>query len=95
MVHASRYGIVDAIRATSWNPEIRGNVSFPDLQTFIKALDERGQVRRISAEVDPVLEISAIADRVSRLPAAGLEDHRCPAIAAQLHQQALWYNSAR
>ncbi len=49
-------------------------MSFPDLQSFIKALDERGQLRRISAEVDPVLEISAIADRVSRLPAVGDAD---------------------
>ena len=46
-------------------------MSFPDLQSFIKALDEHGQLRRISAEVDPVLEISAISDRVSRLPAVG------------------------
>lgn len=44
---------------------------FPDLQTFLNELASRGQLRRVSAEVDPILEISAIADRVSKLPAAG------------------------
>lgn len=43
---------------------------YPDLQSFIAALQERGYLKRISAEVDPLLEISAIADRVSKLPAA-------------------------
>ena len=44
---------------------------YQDLQTFIGDLEARGQLKRIAAEVDPVLEISAIADRVSKLPAAG------------------------
>ncbi len=44
---------------------------FPDLQTFIAELEKRGQLKPISAEVDPILEISAIADRVSKSPAAG------------------------
>jgi 4-hydroxy-3-polyprenylbenzoate decarboxylase len=44
---------------------------FTDLQSFIRELAARDQLRRIIVEVDPILEISAIADRVSRLPAAG------------------------
>ena len=44
---------------------------FPDLQSFIGELESRGQIKRVSAEVDPILEISAIADRVSKLPATG------------------------
>ncbi len=44
---------------------------YPDLQTFLDDLEARGQLERVSAEVDPILEISAIADRVSKLPAAG------------------------
>ena len=44
---------------------------YPDLQSFITDLEHRGQLRRITAEVDPILEISEITDRVSRLPAAG------------------------
>ena len=44
---------------------------YPDLQAFASDLEARGQLKRIAAEVDPVLEISAIADRVSKLPATG------------------------
>ncbi len=44
---------------------------FADLQSFISALDERGQLKRVSTQVDPVLEITEIADRVSKAPAAG------------------------
>lgn len=46
-------------------------MAFPDLQSFISAAEQRGQIKRISAEVDSILEISAVADRVSKLPAAG------------------------
>ncbi len=46
-------------------------MSYTDLQSFIHDLDERGQLNRVRAEVDSILEISAITDRVSRLPAAG------------------------
>ncbi|MEY4360541.1 MAG: hypothetical protein RLZZ631_2027, partial [Cyanobacteriota bacterium] len=35
-----------------------------DLRGFLKLLEERGQLRRISAPVDPDLELAAIADRV-------------------------------
>jgi 4-hydroxy-3-polyprenylbenzoate decarboxylase len=47
------------------------DVPYPDLPTFLDDLEARGQLKRISAEVDPILEISAIADRVSKMPAAG------------------------
>ena len=35
-----------------------------DLRGFLKLLEERGQLRRITAPVDPDLELAAIADRV-------------------------------
>ena len=35
-----------------------------DLRDFLKLLEERGQLRRITAPVDPDLELAAIADRV-------------------------------
>jgi 3-octaprenyl-4hydroxybenzoate decarboxylase (EC 4.1.1.-) len=35
-----------------------------DLRRFIALLESRGQLRRISAEVDPDLEIAEIADRL-------------------------------
>ncbi len=36
----------------------------PDLQTFVQELERRGWLRRIRAEVDPILEITEICDRV-------------------------------
>ena len=35
-----------------------------DLRGFLELLEARGQLRRISAPVDPDLELAAIADRV-------------------------------
>lgn len=46
-------------------------MTYPDLRSFVTALDEAGQLRRVSTQVDPVLEITEIADRVSKSPAAG------------------------
>jgi len=46
-------------------------VAYTDLQSFIRDLEARGQLLRIGVQVDPILEISAIADRMSKLPAAG------------------------
>jgi 4-hydroxy-3-polyprenylbenzoate decarboxylase len=41
-------------------------LAFSDLQSFISALESADQLRRIQVEVDADLEISAIADRVSK-----------------------------
>jgi len=46
-------------------------MGYTDLQSFIADLESRGQVRRVCAKVDAILEISEIVDRVSKLPAAG------------------------
>jgi len=35
-----------------------------DLRGFLALLEQRGQLRRITAPVDPDLELAAIADRV-------------------------------
>ncbi len=43
-------------------------MGFPDLQTFVGELEKRGQLRRVTAEVDPILEVSAIADRIMKAP---------------------------
>jgi 4-hydroxy-3-polyprenylbenzoate decarboxylase len=42
-----------------------------DLQTFIKQLDAAGELHRVRVEVDPYLEMGAIADRVSKQPGGG------------------------
>ncbi len=47
-------------------------MSFSDLQSFLTDLESRDQLKRITPEVDPILEASAIADRVSKSPAAGV-----------------------
>ncbi|MCW5765912.1 MAG: UbiD family decarboxylase [Phycisphaeraceae bacterium] len=42
---------------------------YPTLRDFVGALERAGEVARVRAEVSPVLEISAIADAMSRTPA--------------------------
>jgi 4-hydroxy-3-polyprenylbenzoate decarboxylase len=41
-------------------------LAFNDLREWISALDRAGELKRVRAEVDPVLEITEIADRVSK-----------------------------
>ena len=41
-------------------------MAYRDLREFISRLEKEGELRRISAEVDPVLEITEITDRVSK-----------------------------
>ncbi|MGB4594232.1 MAG: menaquinone biosynthesis decarboxylase [Coriobacteriia bacterium] len=41
-------------------------MAFRDLREYIALLESKGQLRRITAEVDPRLEIGEIADRVSK-----------------------------
>ena len=53
--------------ASNEEPE---DVPYRDLRSFIDDLDARGQLKRVAVEVDPILEISTVADRMSREPAA-------------------------
>ncbi|GAC1647855.1 MAG: hypothetical protein NVS9B15_06450 [Acidobacteriaceae bacterium] len=41
-------------------------MAYGDLREFIRALGRAGQLKRVRAEVDPVLEITEITDRVSK-----------------------------
>lgn len=41
-------------------------MAYRDLNEFIKKLEEQGQLLRITTEVDPILEITEITDRVSK-----------------------------
>jgi len=41
-------------------------VAYRDLREFVKALEKAGELKRITAEVDPVLEISEVVQRVAR-----------------------------
>lgn len=46
-----------------------------DLQSFLATLDAAGELHRVRCEVSPLLEISAIADRVSKSPCANPSRH--------------------
>jgi 4-hydroxy-3-polyprenylbenzoate decarboxylase len=41
-------------------------LAYNDLREWIAALERAGELRRIKTEVDPVLEIAEITDRVSK-----------------------------
>lgn len=41
-------------------------MSAADLQTFVRELEQAGELKRVGAEVDPILEITEIADRVMK-----------------------------
>jgi 4-hydroxy-3-polyprenylbenzoate decarboxylase len=43
-----------------------GILAYDDLRDWIKALDRAGELRRVRTEADPILEITEIADRVSK-----------------------------
>ena len=46
-------------------------MAFDSLTDFVKLLEKRGELVRITDEVDPKLEITAITDRVSKSPGGG------------------------
>jgi len=46
-------------------------VPYPDFRSFVEDLERKGQLKCIDVEVDPILEVAAIADRVSKSLAAG------------------------
>lgn len=50
-------------RTTVWSESWGGEVAYRDLRDFLRELEKNGELKRISAEVDPILEITEIADR--------------------------------
>ncbi len=46
-------------------------MAYKDLQDFIRAIEARGELKRVAVEVDPRLEITEIAERVMRMPGGG------------------------
>ncbi|MCL0040632.1 menaquinone biosynthesis decarboxylase [Thermodesulfovibrionales bacterium] len=46
-------------------------MGYKDLREFIKTLEERGLLHRVKVEVDPILEISEITDRMCKSPDGG------------------------
>ena len=55
-------------------------MAYSDLREWISALDKAGELKRIKAEADPILEITEITDRVSKWPARGKQGAGGPAL---------------
>jgi 4-hydroxy-3-polyprenylbenzoate decarboxylase len=54
-------------RLAFWRSFYRGGIlAYDDLRDWIKALDRAGELKRVRTEADPILEITEIADRVSK-----------------------------
>ena len=51
-------------QCTRWKVGIE--VAYESLREWIKALDKAGELKRVSAEVSPILEMAEIADRASK-----------------------------
>jgi 4-hydroxy-3-polyprenylbenzoate decarboxylase len=51
-------------------------LAYDDLRDWIKALEKHGELKRISEEVSPELEITEITDRVSKIGARGKTEYR-------------------
>lgn len=50
-------------------------MTYPNLRDFVEALDAAGELHRITAPVSSMLEVTEIADRVSKSPAANVSQH--------------------
>ncbi|QDU71642.1 UbiD family decarboxylase [Mucisphaera calidilacus] len=48
---------------------------YSDLQEFVEALDRAGELRRVTPEVSPILEVTEITDRVSKSACARASEH--------------------
>ncbi len=48
---------------------------FPTLRDMLEALDREGELHRVKARVSPILEVSRIADVVSKSPAPRVSEH--------------------
>jgi 4-hydroxy-3-polyprenylbenzoate decarboxylase len=48
-------------------PRREMDLAYDDLRDWIKRLDRAGELKRITVEVDPILEMAEIADRVAKL----------------------------
>lgn len=46
-------------------------MAYESLREFVQKLDAAGELKRISVEVDPVLEITEVVDREMKLPGGG------------------------
>jgi len=75
-------------------------VAYADLREFVKKLEKEGELKRIRAEVDPVLEIAEVTQRVARRRAgtelrwAGAAVREAEGVAASIADQRVWKRAA-
>jgi hypothetical protein len=69
------------------------SLAYDDLRQWIAALEKAGELKRVAAEVDPILEIAEITDRVSKSGAgasAGGPARRCSSTSSGRHAAWAW-----
>src|SRR5690606_4291288 len=59
-------------------------MAFETLRDFVEHLDAHGELVRVKAAVDPVLEVAEVADRVMKSPAPHLSDEKDKSPASKL-----------
>ena len=70
-------------------------MAYQDLREFVRKLEKEGELKRIRAEVDPVLEIAEVVQRVMRGKQGGQATVRkAQGIAASLADQCVWKRTA-
>ena len=70
-------------------------MAYNDLRDWMKALEKSGELKKISAEVDPILEIAEIADRVSKSGTPAGAPARNPGGPALLFENVKGYPGAK
>ena len=66
-------------------------MAYDDLRDWISALDRAGELKKVRTEVDPILEITEITDRVSKSGSAGKSARATPGGKALLFQNVKGY----
>ena len=70
-------------------------MAYDDLRDWIAALDRAGELKKIRTEVDPILEIAEITDRVSKSSGKGNGGSESPGGPALLFQNIKGHSGAQ
>ncbi len=70
-------------------------MAFETLRDFVEHLDAHGELVRVKAAVDPVLEVAEVADRVMKSPAPHLSDEKDKSPASKLGGKALLFENIK
>ena len=70
-------------------------MAYATLRDFVQHLDTSGELNRVKAQVDPILEIAAITDRVCKTAAPHKHKERDKHIAASLGGRALLFENVK